>query len=115
MKRPPFSCGLEAALEIAGGKWDMFVLFNLASGPKRFGELRRLIRGISEKMLIQTLRGLETYDVISRKDYREIPPRVEYSLTTFGESLSEALRPLCEWGTKHMTRIAGLGKQSGPG
>ncbi len=106
MKKKPYSCGLEAALEVVGGKWKVLVLWNLAQGPRRFGELRRLVPGISEKMLIQTLREMQNNGIVTRKDYREVPPRVEYSLTPFGESLVEVLRPLCEWGTKHMTRIA---------
>jgi DNA-binding HxlR family transcriptional regulator len=106
MKRQTYTCGLEAALEITGGKWTTLVLFHLASGPKRFGELRRLVTGISEKMLIQTLRQMQQHAIISRKDFHEIPPRVTYALTPFGKSLTEALQPLCEWGARHMQRIA---------
>ena len=106
MKQKQYSCGLEAALEVSGGKWKVLVLWNLAPAPRRFGELRRLIPGISEKMLIQTLREMQDDGIVARKDYRELPPRVAYSLTTFGNSLTDALRPLCEWGTKHMARIA---------
>jgi DNA-binding HxlR family transcriptional regulator len=106
MKRKVYSCGLEAALEIVGGKWTVLVLWNLAQGSRRFGELRRLVPGISEKMLIQTLREMQEDGIVTRRDYQEVPPRVDYSLTAFGKSLTEVLRPLCEWGTKHMTRIA---------
>ena len=63
--------------------------------------------GISEKMLIQQLREMEGDGIVARKDYREIPPRVEYSLTGFGVSLGKALGPLCDWGREHMERIAG--------
>lgn len=108
MKRQTYTCGLEAALEIAGGKWTALVLWHLAAGPRRFGELKRLVRGISEKMLIQTLREVEGHHVVVRKDFKEVPPRVEYALTPFGVSLIEALRPLCQWGTRHMARIATL-------
>ena len=61
--------------------------------------------GISEKMLIQQLREMEADGIVARKDFREIPPRVEYALTEFGVSLAEALRPLCDWGREHMARI----------
>jgi DNA-binding HxlR family transcriptional regulator len=105
MKKKVYSCGLEAALEIAGGKWKALVLWNLASGPRRFGELKRRVPGISEKMLIQTLREMQENGIVTRKDFQEVPPRVAYSLTSFGKSLVEVLRPLCEWGTKHMARI----------
>src|SRR5436305_9636612 len=85
--------GLEAALAVVGGKWKPIVLWHLASGPRRFGELRRLVTGISEKMLIQQLREMQGDGIVARKDFREIPPRVEYSLTSFGVSLMEALKP----------------------
>jgi DNA-binding HxlR family transcriptional regulator len=77
----------------------------LATGPRRFGELRREVGGISEKMLAQQLREMEADGIVSRKDFHEVPPRVEYALTRFGVSLCEALRPLCEWGGEHMKRI----------
>jgi DNA-binding HxlR family transcriptional regulator len=79
--------------------------------PRRFGELRRAVVGISEKILIQKLKELELDGVVLRKDFREVPPRVEYSVTTFGMALAEAMRPLCEWGSKHMKRIGSLPTQ----
>jgi DNA-binding HxlR family transcriptional regulator len=106
MKPKTYGCGLEAALAVVGGKWKPVVLWQLSQSPKRFGELRRLVTGISEKMLIQQLRELEADGVVARKDFHEIPPHVEYSLTRFGVSLGEALKPLCDWGRKHMQRIA---------
>jgi DNA-binding HxlR family transcriptional regulator len=112
MKKPAYGCGLEAALDVIGGKWKPIVLYHLASGPRLFGELRRLVTGISEKMLIQSLREMEEDKIADRKDFREIPPRVEYSLTPFGVSLTESLRPLCEWGAKHMKRIEETKAQS---
>ena len=113
MKRQTYTCGLEAALEVVGGKWTALVLWHLAGGPKRFGELKRLVRGISEKMLTQTLREVEGHGIVVRKDFMEVPPRVEYTLTPFGVSLIEALRPLCEWGTRHMARIETLAGAEG--
>ena len=101
-------CGLEAALAVVGGKWKAIVLWRLWGGPRRFGELRRLVTGISEKMLIQQLRELEGAGIVARKDFQEVPPRVEYALTGFGVSLAEALRPLCDWGREHMDRIEGV-------
>jgi DNA-binding HxlR family transcriptional regulator len=100
-----YNCGLAAALEVVGGKWTVLILWSLRNEPRRFGELRRQVLGISEKMLIQHLKEMEADGIVRRKDYREVPPRVEYALTAFGNSLCEALAPLCAWGQKHMERI----------
>jgi DNA-binding HxlR family transcriptional regulator len=106
-----YSCGLEAALSVMGGKWKQLILWHLTPAPKRFGELRRGVNGISEKMLASSLREMEQDGIIDRKDFHEIPPRVEYSVTEFGNELAQAIRPLCEWGSIHMDRIAGLPTQ----
>jgi DNA-binding HxlR family transcriptional regulator len=108
LKRRPYSCGLEAALDILDGKWKALILMGLRNGPVRFGELRRAVVGVSEKMLIQSLKELEADGAVLRRDFREIPPRVEYSLTPFGATLFESLIPLCEWGTRNMERIEAL-------
>lgn len=113
MKCETYGCGLEAALDVVGGKWKPIVLYHLVQGPHRFGELRRLVTGISEKMLAQQLREMEADTIVTRKDFREIPPRVEYALTDFGVSLSEALLPLCVWGQTHMEQIAANKLQTG--
>ena len=107
-----YSCGLEAALAVIDGKWKFLILFNLMAEPKRFGELRRAVAGISEKMLIQELKEFERDGIVIRKDYREVPPRVDYALTPFGRDLAEASRPLCEWGSRHIKRIGGLPTQA---
>ena len=108
MGKPTYDCGLSAALDVIGGKWKPLVLWGLFSGPRRFGELRRQVAGISEKMLVQQLRELEADGVVTRHDFGEVPPRVEYTITEFGASLIEALKPLCGWGNIHMERIAAL-------
>jgi DNA-binding HxlR family transcriptional regulator len=96
-----FSCGLEASLSVIGGKWKILIIWQLASRPRRFGELRRFVDGVTEKMLIQGLKELEKDGLVSRKDFREIPPRVEYSLSKRGVELANVLRPLCEWGAEN--------------
>lgn len=106
MPRPVFKCGLEAALEVIGGKWKVLILWHLDPDARRFGELRRLVAGISEKMLAQQLREMEADGIVARKVYHEIPTKVEYSLTEFGVSLKGSLTPLCEWGGTHMRRVA---------
>jgi DNA-binding HxlR family transcriptional regulator len=100
-----YCCGLGAALDVIGGKWKVLILWGLRSEPQRFGKLRRLVPGISEKMLIQHLREMGADGIVRRRDFKEVPPRVEYALTSFGQSLWVALAPLCEWGTLHMNRI----------
>jgi DNA-binding HxlR family transcriptional regulator len=103
----PYTCGLDAALDIVGGKWKSLILWALAdANTLRFGELRREVVGITEKMLIQQLRQMEADGLIHREVYREVPPRVEYSVTEFGRSLNHALTPLGDWGEQHMARIA---------
>ena len=101
-----YGCGLEAALEVVGGKWKVLILWNLGAGPLRFGELRRQIPAISEKMLIQNLKEMEADGIVVRTDHHEVPPRVDYAMTPFGHSLCEALAPLCDWGQQHIERIA---------
>jgi DNA-binding HxlR family transcriptional regulator len=98
-------CGLEVTLSVMGGKWKPLILYHLRSGPKRFGDLKRLVAGISEKVLIQQLRELAAAGVLVRRDYRQVPPKVDYTMTPFGVTLAEALRPLCEWGTAHRARV----------
>lgn len=98
MEKRDFYCGLDVALFVIGGKWKPLILFQLNGQPRRFGDLKRLVRGISEKVLIQQLKELADDGLVSRKDFKEVPPRVEYSMTEFGQSLARALAPLCEWG-----------------
>ncbi len=103
-EEPP--CGLDAALAVMGGKWKPLILYHLAPGPKRFGDLKRLVAGVSEKVLIQHLRELAAAGVLSRHDYQRVPPMVDYTITAFGSTLARALMPLCEWGTLHRAQIA---------
>ncbi|MBB5883595.1 transcriptional regulator [Xanthomonas sp. LMG 8992] len=100
-----FGCGLEAALALVGGKWKPLVIYHLAKDVHRYGALRRAIGGVTDKVLIQQLKELERDQVVARLDFQEIPPRVEYSLTPFGQSLAAALAGLCEWGTQHMQAV----------
>ena len=101
-------CGLDMALAVVGGKWKPLILFHLNGGPCRFGELKRRIGGISEKMLIQSLRELTDDGMLLRRDYQEVPPRVDYEMTAFGHSLARALEPLCVWGNHNRRRIEQL-------
>ena len=99
------TCGLDVSLAVMGGKWKPLILYHLNSGPKRFGDLRRLVAGISEKVLIQQLRELAAAGVLTRHDYQRVPPMVDYTMTPFGMTLAQALVPLCVWGTEHRARV----------
>jgi DNA-binding HxlR family transcriptional regulator len=103
-----FTCGLDAAIAVMGGKWKGLILFALQDGPVRFGELRRAVSGISERMLILQLREMEANGLVHREVHHQVPPKVEYSLTDFGHSLNTAMAPLGEWGEEHMERIEAL-------
>lgn len=92
-------CGIDVAMEVIGGKWKVLLLWALHEQPhRRFGELRRLVPGITEKVLASHLRELEADGIVHRESYDEVPPRVEYSLTEEGRRLNEALEPLAHWG-----------------
>ena len=108
MKKPTFTCGLDAALCVLGGKWKPLILFHLAHGTRRYGELRRAVGSVSDKVLIQQLKELQADGIIARVDYGEIPPKVEYSLTTFGRTLGKSLAPLCEWGTRYSRDVEAI-------
>jgi len=105
MARKIYNCPVEAAIDVVGGKWKPLILWWLHQRTYRFGELRRQIPGITEKMLTQQLRELERDDIVNRRVYPTVPPKVEYSLTEYGRSLKRALRAICDWGQIHMERI----------
>lgn len=96
-----FSCPITAAMAVIGGKWKILLIFNLLAGTKRFGELRRLVPGITQKMLTQQLRELEDDGIVRRRVYPQVPPKVEYSLTALGRGLEPVLGQLCAWGRSH--------------
>jgi DNA-binding HxlR family transcriptional regulator len=102
MQKETQQCPVTTALSIIGGKWKVIILWHLKEGGvKRFGELQRLVSGISQKMLTQELRDLEETGLVSRKVYPVVPPKVEYSLTETGWSLKPVLEQLCDWGKEY--------------
>ena len=103
-----FSHGLAVTLRIIAGKWKPLILYFLLDGPKRYGELKRAIEGVSHKVLIQQLKELEADRVLTRTDYKEVPPRVDYALTPLGHSLAVAIVPLCTWGTQNMAEMESI-------
>lgn len=92
-------------LNRVGDKWSVFVVGVLGDGPKRFGELRRTIDGISQRMLTLTLRGLERDGLVTRTVFPTIPPRVEYALTPLGQTLRAPVQALAEWAQAHRQEI----------
>lgn len=91
-------CFVELAIDIVGGKWKGIILYHLLDGPKRFNQLRRLIPTVTQRMLTLQLRELEKDGVISRIQYPEIPPHVEYQYTEFGKTLQPIIQHMQEWG-----------------
>ena len=88
-----------------GDKWSVFVIMTLGNGPKRFNELKRMVGGISQRMLTLTLRGLERDGLITRTVFPSIPPRVDYELTALGRGLRQPVRSLGTWAIEHMTEV----------
>ena len=96
------NCFVTASIELIGGKWKTIILYSLLSGTRRFGEIAVRIPDISRKVLTEQLKELESDGLIVREQYKEIPPRVEYSLTDLGKSLSSVFRELEIWGTENL-------------
>ncbi|MEU2065766.1 winged helix-turn-helix transcriptional regulator [Streptomyces anulatus] len=117
VRRPgAFVCGIDAAMDVIGGKWKVLILWALNERTCRFGELRRAVTGVTEKVLSSHLKELEDDGIVHREVYAEVPPRVEYSLTPLGLSLNAALEPLGLWGREHIYRgaeEAGVGVDAG--
>ncbi|MFG2909590.1 winged helix-turn-helix transcriptional regulator [Kitasatospora sp. NPDC048286] len=96
-------CGTDAAMDVIAGRWKVSILWALGERPRcRFGELRRLLPGITEKVLAAHLREMEADGIVHREAYEEVPPRVEYELTEAGRRLNTALGPLGDWGEQHL-------------
>src|SRR5215217_5096202 len=99
-------CAVEATLDLIDGKWKGVILFHLQAGTQRFGELRRRMPGITQRMLTKQLRALEDDRLVIRKVYAEVPPRVEYTLSDIGESLRPVIETLRAWGEGHQERLS---------
>lgn len=98
------NCPVEACMDIIGGKWKSIILFRVMERTRRFNELRRLMPNITQRMLTNQLRELERDGLIKRRVHAEVPPKVEYSATVFGESLKPVLTALTKWAEEHMTQ-----------
>ncbi|WP_246120521.1 winged helix-turn-helix transcriptional regulator [Cohnella terricola] len=98
-------CHYRRALEVVSSKWTVLVFYELESGTKRYGDLKRSIEGVTQKMLTQTLRQLERDGLVDRRVYPSVPPTVEYSLTPLGETLIEPMRILHKWTDAHYDSV----------
>jgi DNA-binding HxlR family transcriptional regulator len=98
-------CGSQQVLDLIANRWTTLVIYALASGTQRYSQLQRKIGGVSQKMLTQTLRGLERDGLVARRVYPVVPPKVEYSLTPLGRTLTGPLRVICEWAEEHLPEL----------
>lgn len=99
---PRIGC-IAGAMQIIGSKWTALLLRDLASGPKRFSELEKSVEGINPRTLSQRLDDLEQQGVVTKQSYAQVPPRVEYELTSKGQDLIPILRQMADWGNKYFT------------
>lgn len=95
------ACPVETTLMLIGDKWKVLILRDLRSGTKRFGELKKSVTGISQKVLTSNLRDMERNGILTREIFPEVPPRVEYTLTDLGHSMMPILDAMAQWGTEY--------------
>ncbi|SFT28143.1 helix-turn-helix domain-containing protein [Paenibacillus sp. BC26] len=107
MLKKKYNISVEATLEVIGGKWKCVILCHLTHGKKRTSDFRRLMPGITQKMLTQQLRELEHDGIVNRISYNQVPPKVEYQLSDYGWSLEAILNALCNWGDTHIIKEYG--------
>ncbi len=101
------TCGTRRVLDLLADKWTVLIVAALSPGPRRFGELRRKVEGISPKVLTQCMRRLEQDGLITRTPQATVPPQVQYALTELGRTLVEPLAALCRWAAEHLEAVEG--------
>jgi DNA-binding HxlR family transcriptional regulator len=99
------ACPIEELMDVLGGRWKVFILWELIQECLRSGELKRRIPPISQKMLVEQLRELEADGLVERKVFATVPPRVEYKATDLGNSLRDILKAMCHWSTENIPKI----------
>ena len=97
-----YTCGIDVTLAVVGGKWKASILYHLAQQTMRFSDLQRQFADTTRKMLTQQLRELEADGLVHREVYPQVPPKVEYSLTDKGRSLTPVLEMMCDWGRDYL-------------
>ncbi|MDR0841998.1 MAG: helix-turn-helix transcriptional regulator [Acidobacteriota bacterium] len=100
------TCPVAITVSLIGNKWKLLIIRDLLTGTKRFGQLRKSVVGISQKVLTDNLRTLEQDGLLTRTVYAEVPPRVEYTLSTFGESLAPIMNSMAAWGSDNQRQVA---------
>jgi len=105
MSRKAVSCPVERTLDVIGGRWKVMVIHELLEGTRRFNELHRALVGVSHRTLTKQLRELEDRGIVRRKVFRQVPPKVEYSLTLLGQSLHPVLMAMHEWAVEHEEQL----------
>jgi DNA-binding HxlR family transcriptional regulator len=104
-------CPLEELIKVIGGKWKVIILWHVLEGPQRFGQLRRFMPGVTQKMLTQQLRELEQDRFVTRTVFAEVPPRVEYAATELTRKLGDLLRAMHDWSRENLAACAKLRKK----
>lgn len=105
MNEKIYNIGVEATMDVIGGKWKPIILCNLRHGSMRPSDLKRKIPNLSQKMLTQQLRELEADKIVLRTSYHQVPPKVVYSLSEYGQTLTSVLDALCDWGEMHVSTL----------
>ncbi len=100
-----YTCSVGATLDVIGGKWKGIILYHLLEEKKRFNQLRKLMPGVTQRMITLQLRELEADGIIHREVYSEVPPKVEYTLTEFGATLTPIIKSMKAWGDEYSKRI----------
>ncbi len=98
----PFACPATQMVRVIGGRWKLNILYQIQQNVHRYSDLQRCLPGITPKMLTQQLRELEDDGIVHREVYRQVPPKVEYSMTPLGESLAPVFNAMCEWSRCHI-------------
>ena len=101
MAKKAVGCSVETAIEIIGGRWKVLILQELFGGVRRFSELHRALAGVSHRTLTQQLREMESHGIVRRKIHRQVPPKVEYSLTPLGETLRPVIGVMHDWAEEY--------------
>lgn len=114
MTKKNYSCAVDATLSMIGGRWKGLIIYFLLDRPQRFGELKRLLTGISARVLALQLRELERDLIVHREVFKEVPPKVEYSVTSYGKSLEALIREMENWGNQYLRKAVPVEDQEMP-